>query len=98
RRAPLRAWQLRPGAPAPASTSGLRVDGAQVSAYKLAEDGEGAVLRLSNPTSAEVVATVSGVDGDLVECDLAERPTGAGPVGHRLPLGPFATRSFRVTG
>ncbi|MGW9195273.1 glycoside hydrolase family 38 N-terminal domain-containing protein [Micromonospora chersina] len=98
RRAPLRAWQLRPGVPAPASTSGLRVDGAQVSAYKPAEDGEGAVLRLSNPTSAEVVATVSGVDGDLVECDLAERPTGAGLVGHRLPLGPFATRSFRVTG
>ncbi|MFC0006547.1 glycoside hydrolase family 38 N-terminal domain-containing protein [Micromonospora siamensis] len=96
RRAPLRAWQLRPGTPTPAPAGGLRVDGALVSAYKPAEDGTGAVLRLVNPTSAEVVATVAGVPGALVECDLAERPLGAGPMGDRVPLGPYATRSFRV--
>ncbi|GAA3753094.1 glycosyl hydrolase-related protein [Micromonospora maritima] len=98
RRAPLRAWQLRPGALAPAVTPGLRVDGAQVSAYKPAEDGDGAVLRLVNPTSAPVEATVSGLAGTSVECDLAERPVGGAVAGDRIALGPFATRSFRVTG
>ncbi|SBT42288.1 glycoside hydrolase family 38 N-terminal domain-containing protein [Micromonospora auratinigra] len=98
RRAPLRAWQLRPGTTAPAATSGLRVDGAQVSAYKPAEDGAGAVLRLVNPTSVEVVATVAGVPGDLVECDLAERPVDGQVAADAIVLGPFATRSFRVGG
>ncbi|WP_422742210.1 hypothetical protein ACN27B_28290 [Micromonospora sp. WMMD754] len=98
RRAPLRAWQLRPGAVAPVATPGLGVDGAQVSAYKPAEDGDGAVLRLVNPTSASVVATVSGLAGTPVECDLAERPVGGAVVGDGITLGPFATRSFRVTG
>ena len=98
RRAPLRAWQLRPGTAAPAPTSGLRVDGAQVSAYKLAEDGDGAVLRLVNPTAVEVVATVSGLDGRLVECDLAEQPAGGETAADRIALGAFATRSFRVAG
>jgi alpha-mannosidase/mannosylglycerate hydrolase len=98
RRAPLRAYQLRPGAATPAPVTGLRVDGAQVSAYKPAEDGVGAVLRLVNPTSTEVTATVSGLPGELRECDLAERPLGGGVVGDRIALGPFATRTFRVGG
>ncbi|WP_431930258.1 glycosyl hydrolase-related protein [Micromonospora sp. RP3T] len=96
RRAPLRAWQLRPGTTAPAARSGLRVDGAQVSAYKPAEDGDGAVLRLVNPTSTEVVAAVSGLAGPLVECDLAEQPVGPVVPGDAITLGPYATRSFRV--
>ncbi|MDG4800193.1 hypothetical protein [Micromonospora sp. WMMD980] len=98
RRAPLRAWQLRPGTTAPARTAGLRVKGAHVSAYKLAEDGDGVVLRLVNPTSAEVVATVSGLDGRLAECDLAEQPVGGSVAADRIALGAFATRSFRITG
>ncbi|SCG39498.1 glycoside hydrolase family 38 N-terminal domain-containing protein [Micromonospora coxensis] len=97
RRAPLRAWQLRPGRAAPAPVTGLRVDGALVSAHKPAEDGKGAVLRLVNPTSTEVVATVTGVDGPLTECDLAE--TAGAEVcdpSAGIPLGPYATRTFRL--
>ncbi|GHJ15300.1 hypothetical protein [Micromonospora sp. AKA38] len=69
----------------------------QVSARELAEDGAGAVLRLVNPTSAEVVATVSGLAGGIVEGDLVARPTGGAVLDDRIPLGPFGTRGFRGT-
>ncbi|MFC7547879.1 glycosyl hydrolase-related protein [Plantactinospora sp. GCM10030261] len=96
RRAPLRAYQLRPGHPVPGPVPGLAVDGALVSTYKPAEDGAGAILRLVNPRSTAAEVTVSGIDGELVECDLGERPVGAAPIAGRMTLSPFATRSFRV--
>ncbi|MFI6132909.1 hypothetical protein [Micromonospora sp. NPDC051141] len=39
---------------------------------------------------------MSGLDGGLVECDLAEQPTGGAVSDDRIPLGPFGTGSFRV--
>ncbi|MFY1594841.1 hypothetical protein [Micromonospora sp. WMMD737] len=97
RRAPMRAYQLRPGLSAPAPVEGMRVDGAQVSALKPAEDGDGAVLRLWNPASAHVIARVYGVDGSMTECDLAEN--GAAQVldaNEGIAFGPYATRTFRI--
>ncbi|RKN40573.1 glycosyl hydrolase-related protein [Micromonospora endolithica] len=97
RRAPLRAYQLRPGRPTPAPVSGLRVDGALVSAYKPAEDGEGVVLRLVNPTAAPTVARISGVEARWTECDLAEEPTGGTVDPTRIPMAPYATHTLRTT-
>ncbi|MEW2445762.1 glycosyl hydrolase-related protein [Micromonospora marina] len=97
RRAPLRAYQLRPGRSAPAPVGGLRVDGAQVSALKPAEDGDGTTLRLWNPTSAHTIARVAGINGSLAECDLAEAGSaGVIDAGADIPLGPYATRTFRL--
>ncbi|MGN9811587.1 hypothetical protein ACTMSW_19800 [Micromonospora sp. BQ11] len=97
RRAPLRGYQLRPGQPTPAPVTGLRVDGALVSAYKPAEDGDGAVLRLVNPTSTETVVRLGGVQGPLRECTLSEDPTGDTLDPTSIPLPPYATRTFRLT-
>jgi alpha-mannosidase/mannosylglycerate hydrolase len=73
------------------------VDGAQVSALKPAEDGDGAVLRLWNPTSAHVVAGIVGIDGSLTECDLAETVSAeVFDASGGIPLGPYATWTLRL--
>ncbi|MDG6103430.1 hypothetical protein Daura_35965 [Dactylosporangium aurantiacum] len=96
-RAPLRAWQLRFGAAVPADTTGMAVTGATVTAVKPAEDGDGVVVRLANPTGAATVATVTGVAAsDWSECTMGETPCGTQVDPAAVALGPYAVRSLRL--
>ncbi|MDI1463459.1 hypothetical protein QEZ54_20975 [Catellatospora sp. KI3] len=96
-RAPLRAWQLRFASPVPAAATGLAVAGAMVTAYKPADDGDGAVLRLLNPTAEPVTARIAGLDGQAVtECTLAEQPVVGEVDTAALQLGPYQLRSLRL--
>ena len=79
RRAVAVAAQLREGTPVPErSTPPVSVDGAIVTAFKPADDGRGAVIRLANPTPDERTARVHlarGIRATLVRLD--ESPLGA---------------------
>ncbi|GLW57473.1 glycosyl hydrolase-related protein [Kitasatospora phosalacinea] len=98
---PLRAAQLRPGtAPAATGAPGLRVRGARMTALKGAEDGDGLVLRLSNPTGRPAAAEVELPDGwRAAPVRLDESPAGeAYPAGAlALELAPYALVSLRLT-
>ncbi|BCJ75795.1 glycoside hydrolase [Catellatospora sp. IY07-71] len=96
-RAPLRAWQLRFGSPVPSPVDGIAVSGAVVTAVKPAEDGDGFVLRVANPTGLAMTAVVGGLDGRVAgECSLAEEPVTGDPDPGALALGPYQVRSLRV--
>ncbi|MFF9345146.1 hypothetical protein ACF1CG_35985 [Streptomyces sp. NPDC014773] len=101
-RTPLRAWQLRPGSTAAPAAGAIRVDGALLGVLKPAEDGDGIVLRLTNPTSDACEARVRAPEGALLTpVRMDERPTGApvvrqGSTESVWPLAPFATLSLRV--
>ncbi|MFE4601131.1 glycosyl hydrolase-related protein [Kitasatospora indigofera] len=98
---PLRAAQLRPGtAPAPLAAPGLRVYGARMTALKGAEDGDGLVLRLSNPTGRVAAAEVDLPDGwRAAPVRLDESPTGEPYPGGRitLTLPPYGLSGLRLT-
>lgn len=100
-RAPLRALQLA-GPPERGSHSHLRVSPpALLSALKSAEDGDGAVLRVRNPTARAVTATVqlSARTAHLVHSDLDDRHGAElSTQGQRfeLPLGPYALATVRI--
>ncbi|MFC9383025.1 hypothetical protein ACFT0G_32205 [Streptomyces sp. NPDC057020] len=100
---PMRAWQLRPNtghAPAPGA---VRTSGAQLTALKAAEDGNGLIIRLSNRTSEAVEAQVHAREGMLLTPSrLDEQPTGEpakrqGQEASTWYVGPFATLTLRVT-
>ncbi|MGW6485741.1 glycoside hydrolase family 38 N-terminal domain-containing protein [Streptomyces sp. NPDC055056] len=101
-RTPMRAWQLRPGTMPGAYTSVLTAHGGLLSALKTAEDGNGLVLRLSNPGTQECGAHISAAPGSLlVPSRLDEEGAGEAPVrvGDQVatwPLGPYATLTVRV--
>lgn len=105
--APLRGWQLG-GRTAPLRRSLLRVDSALVSALKVAEDGDGLILRLSHPVTGAVDASVIP-DPELagrpvIETDLAETPLAAQPSDLdcdgtgtlRLHLADYGLRTLRL--
>lgn len=98
-RAPLRAFAL--AAPAAPQRSHLRLDGgALLSAVKPAEDGDGAVVRVHNPTPRTLRARLALLVAEVVEeVDLSESTGGAveraGP-GTVVELGPWAVRSLRI--
>ena len=58
----------------PLEKGALTVDGACVSCLKNAEDNEGAVLRLYNPTDEDTVATVTAKAASAILTDTNERP------------------------
>ncbi|MGW5349776.1 glycoside hydrolase family 38 N-terminal domain-containing protein [Streptomyces sp. NPDC004031] len=95
----LYAVPLRPGAaPAPRSPQPLTVTGAPVTALKRAEDGEGLILRVSNPTREPVTArltTPPGTTARLVRLDESAL-AGAEPVGPELHLAPYALATLRL--
>ncbi|MFW6724405.1 glycosyl hydrolase-related protein [Streptomyces sp. MAR4 CNY-716] len=77
-RAPLRAWQLRPGTGAGPKAPGLAVDGALLTALKPAEDGKGMILRVSNPTGSPLPTRIELAAGYTVtHCRLDEQPLDA---------------------
>ncbi|MFF4650866.1 hypothetical protein [Streptomyces sp. NPDC001380] len=106
-RAPLYALQVRPGtAPQPVLDPGLRVEGALLTALKTAEDGDGLVLRISNPTRSALTARLrlpAGVRAVPARLDespadgpaLAPPAVPGGPV--ELPLGPCGLLTLRLT-
>ncbi|MFB7104861.1 glycoside hydrolase family 38 N-terminal domain-containing protein [Streptomyces hydrogenans] len=101
-RTPLRAWQLRPGTTAEPSSGAIRVEGALLTALKPAEDRDGLILRLGNPTPVASEARVHvPADTLLVPVRLDERPTGQEAVRQGAKestwnLAPFATLSLRI--
>ncbi|WP_338692924.1 hypothetical protein V2W30_01435 [Streptomyces sp. Q6] len=101
-RTPMRAWQLRPDTRTAAAEGAVRVEGALLSALKLADDGSCLVLRLSNPTSTPAQAVVTAPRGSrLVLSRMDESPTGSptevvGDAGHTWRLAPFATLTLRI--
>jgi alpha-mannosidase/mannosylglycerate hydrolase len=72
-RVPMRAVQLRPGSEAAASEPGLSVRGARLSALKQAEDGNGLILRVGNPSAepTEVDVCVPAAT-QVIACRLDE--------------------------
>jgi len=100
-RSPLRAVQLHEP-PVHGSTSGsvLAVREALVTAWKVAEDGIGSVLRLSNPTPTARQAVISGEALQMVrsveQSDLDERRTTEQRLlpnrELRIEMAPFALR------
>ncbi|MET7827006.1 hypothetical protein ABZT23_20260 [Streptomyces sp. NPDC005386] len=103
-RTPLRAWQLRPGTTTAQAVGTIRVEGALLSALKPAENGDGLILRLSNPTPEACEARVQVPSGTfLVPVRLDEEPTGQEPVRQSTsastwPLAPYATLTLRTGG
>ncbi|MFD4025521.1 glycosyl hydrolase-related protein [Streptomyces sp. NPDC058576] len=103
-RTPLRAFQLRPGTTARPAPGTIRVDGALLAALKPAEDGDGLILRVANPTSEACEARVHAPAGTvLTPVRLDEEPTGQeavrqGTTKSTWSLTPFATLTLRVRG
>ncbi|WP_282690020.1 MULTISPECIES: hypothetical protein [unclassified Streptomyces] len=101
-RTPLRAWQLRPGTTAEPAPGAIRVDGALLAALKPAENGDGLVLRLTNPTPETGEARVHApADTLLTPVRLDEEPTGQNAVRQGVtqsvwPLAPFTTLTLRI--
>lgn len=104
-RAPLRAWQIRPGTTAPAPRPPLRIDGGLLSALKHAEDGNGLIVRISNPTGTPLPTTLHLPHGtSAAACRLDESPAGHTtlPAASRgrvtWTMRPYALASIRLTG
>ncbi|MFF8807870.1 glycoside hydrolase family 38 N-terminal domain-containing protein [Streptomyces omiyaensis] len=103
-RTPLRAWQLRPGTTAEPSPGEIRVEGALLTALKPAENRDGLILRLNNPTSVACEARVyAPADALLVPVRLDEEPTGQelvrqGTAESVWRMAPFATLTLRIEG
>ncbi|MBM7503609.1 glycosyl hydrolase-related protein [Agromyces aurantiacus] len=109
RRAGAIALQLREGTPvsAPAVGSAIEVEGAIVSALKPAEDGNGVILRVANPSPAARDAAITiapGIDARPVRLDESPAPgelvdSSVAATGSRrvsLRLAPHATVSLRL--
>ncbi|GAA4831153.1 glycosyl hydrolase-related protein [Kitasatospora terrestris] len=98
---PLRGVQLRPGSsPAAPVAPGLRVDGARMTALKPADDGNGLVLRLSNPTGEQIRGDVELPGGwRATPVRLDESPVAApcptGTIHHTFR--PYELWSLRLT-
>ncbi|MEU5366848.1 glycosyl hydrolase-related protein [Streptomyces sp. NPDC005925] len=76
-RVPLRAWQARPGTVPASGSGGFQAEGALLTALKVAEDGDGLILRVSNPTAQERPASLRLPAGCSIQaCRLDESPTG----------------------
>ncbi|TDK26621.1 hypothetical protein E2F48_05385 [Arthrobacter crusticola] len=90
--APLAAFALRPGVPAPSGRSAPRtapeVTGALVSAWKPAEEAGGSVLRISNPSALPASATVAVPEGvtTVRQARIDETPVEDLPLGDQLHL------------
>ncbi|MGW2478008.1 glycoside hydrolase family 38 N-terminal domain-containing protein [Streptomyces sp. NPDC001665] len=101
-RTPPRAWQLRPNTAPAEHRSALRARGALLSALKPAEDGNGLILRLSNPVAQECRADVLAAPGSLlIPSRLDEETTGepavrTGGQASAWAMGPHATLTLRV--
>ncbi|MFW6695794.1 hypothetical protein [Streptomyces sp. MAR4 CNX-425] len=103
-RAPLRAWQLRGDAPAPRPDPGLGVQGGLLTALKPAEDGNGLILRVSNPTPAPLPTVLHAPRGRSADaCRLDESadpgtelpPLEGGRLAWTMP--PYALVSLRLS-
>ncbi|MFI0899034.1 glycosyl hydrolase-related protein [Streptomyces sp. NPDC020983] len=98
-KAPLYAVPLRPGtAPVPRSPQPFTVAGAPITALKPAEDGQGLILRVSNPTREAVtvrLALAPGTTARPVRLDESALPH-AEPVGSELRLAPYALETLRL--
>ncbi len=74
-------------------------DHVSLSAFKIADDGDGVIVRVvetaGNPCSASVA--VRGIDGPVFETDLVET-TGAQIDPARIELGAFEIKTLRFTG
>ncbi|GAA4981760.1 hypothetical protein GCM10025734_02370 [Kitasatospora paranensis] len=98
---PLCALQLRPGTdPAPTRHPGLRIRGARLTALKCAEDGNGLILRISNPTRHPATAHIDlPPHTRATPTRLDETPTdiphAPGPL--HLPMPPHALTTLRLT-
>ncbi|MFJ1958790.1 hypothetical protein ACIOGT_38260 [Streptomyces microflavus] len=100
-RTPLRAWQLRPGTTAETAPGSIHVEGALLTALKPAENRDGLILRLANPTSAAREARVHAPAGTLLApARLDEKPTGQAvqqaTTTSTWQLEPFATLTLRI--
>ncbi|MFB7029960.1 MULTISPECIES: hypothetical protein [unclassified Streptomyces] len=101
-RTPLRAWQLRPGTTAELSLGAIRVDGALLAALKPAENRDGLILRLSNPTPAACEARVTAPAGTLLlAVRLDQQHTGQqavlqGTAESTWHLAPFDTLTLQI--
>ncbi|MCC5949981.1 MAG: hypothetical protein JJT89_16125 [Nitriliruptoraceae bacterium] len=103
-RSPLTARALA-GPPVHAEVDGMRVDGAQLSAWKPAEQGDDWVVRVANPTSTSVDATVRlPVDAEVTPCRLDETSVAGGATSRvaagdavACSLAPGGTASWRVS-
>ncbi|MGW8887547.1 glycoside hydrolase family 38 N-terminal domain-containing protein [Streptomyces sp. NPDC055749] len=101
-RTPLRAWQLRPGTTDAPASGAVHVQGAQLTALKPAENGDGLILRLSNCTSRPCETRIGAPEGALLTPSrFDEEPTGEaavrqGTAASVWQIGPFATLTLRL--
>lgn len=98
-RAPLRAVQLTAPPPDSRRSHLVLAPPALLSAVKTAEDGDGAVVRVRNPTATPIGTSLSTPGWAVVaELDLGERTLSSSAAADRidLRLGPWATRTFRL--
>ncbi|MFI7611762.1 glycosyl hydrolase-related protein [Nonomuraea terrae] len=97
-RAPMRAVQARPGTAVAPRHAGPRLAGGLLTALKPAEDGDGYVLRVSNPTGETVTAGLTLPEGAQVsEARLDETAYPAAELAlEEFALPPYALRTFRV--
>lgn len=101
-RAPLRAVQVHADPGSGSCDDVLRVDDGLVTAWKLAEDGDGSILRVSNPTRNARTVIIAGsamaTVGSVEESALDERRRTSTPVDSRLELAlpAFALRTLRL--
>jgi mannosylglycerate hydrolase len=96
-RVPLRAVQARPGTTVPPRHAGPRVTGGLLTALKPAEDGDGYILRVSNPTDRTVTAGLElPTAAQVSEARLDETPQATNVALEAFELPPYALRTLRV--
>ncbi|MFE1230993.1 hypothetical protein [Streptomyces sp. NPDC058745] len=100
-RAPMRAWQLRPGTQGTPAGRAPRIRGGLMTTLKVAEDADGTILRLSNPTAEPVLTeidTPGAVTRSRVRLDESPEAESEGPVGDTVLLRPFELLTLRLQG
>lgn len=106
RRAGAVALQLRDGTPAPATpvAAPVEVAGALVSAMKPADDGDGIIVRVANPSDAARDAALTVGPGIIItpvrmdeSPEHADAQDATEPTPRVIRLGPHGSASFRLT-
>lgn len=106
RRAGAVALQLRDGTPAPAMpvAAPIEVEGGLVSAMKPADDGDGIIIRVANPSDAARDAALTVAPGIAIvpvrmdeSPEQTEAPDSTDRARRVIRLGPHESASFRLT-